>query len=246
MGDVVVEGTVTRTIPRVRRVAIVQSNYIPWKGYFDLIGGVDLFLLYDDMQYTRRDWRNRNKIKTRDGLSWLTIPVQVKGNYYQRIRDIRVADPAWGRDHWETIRHNYAKAPYFGEVAELLQPIYLGSPETWLTDLNRRFLVAIAEYLGITTQIASSADYVLSEGKTERLVDLCLQAGAGEYLSGPSARSYIDETVFEEAGIRLRFMDYAGYPEYPQFFPPFEHGVSVIDLLCHTGPNASRFLLRDR
>src|SRR4051812_8378856 len=107
-----------------KRVAIVQSNYVPWKGYFDLINAVDEFILYDDMQYTRRDWRNRNKIKTPQGPIWITIPLQVKGRYHQRIDEMLVSDPAWAANHWKTLAHNYAAAPCFGEVAEWLQPLY--------------------------------------------------------------------------------------------------------------------------
>src|SRR5438046_4323553 len=95
-----------------RKAAIVQSNYIPWKGYFDLIRRVDEFILYDDVQYTRRDWRNRNLIKTPQGLRWLTIPVEVKGKYYQSIRDTKIADPVWAASHWQTIVHNYGRAPH--------------------------------------------------------------------------------------------------------------------------------------
>jgi hypothetical protein len=236
------EATCTRTRVHPKQIAIVQSNYIPWKGYFDLVRSVDEFILYDDVQYTRRDWRNRNRIKTRAGVHWLTIPVQVKGTYFQRIRDTKVADPGWGQDHWETIRHNYSRAPYFRAVAEMLEPLYLGRPDTWLSEVNRRFLVAISEFLGISTRFSSSSDYAPSDGKSERLIDLCRQAGAVQYLSGPAARAYIDESLFEQSGIRVRYADYAGYEEYPQFFPPFEHSVSIVDLLFHTGTDAVRYM----
>src|SRR5215831_19975209 len=120
----------------MKKAAIVQSNYIPWKGYFDLIAAVDEFILYDDMQYTRRDWRNRNRIKTRNGLAWLTVPVQVKGNYHQRIRDTKLAGWSWAREHWETIRHTYAKAPHFDAMEGTLGSIYQGPVLYWLSDLN--------------------------------------------------------------------------------------------------------------
>lgn len=223
-------------------VAIVQSNYIPWKGYFDLIRSSDEFILYDEVQYTRRDWRNRNLIKTPQGLQWLTIPVQTRGQFEQRVCDVEVSDPAWGRQHWETIRRNYARTPFFELHRERLEPLYYDESLRSLSQINHRFLLAICEMLGIQTRITWSSDYQLVEGRTERLVDLCRQAGATRYLSGPSAQAYLDESLFAEAGIDVVYMDYAGYPEYPQSHPPFEHRVTVLDLLFHTGPEAPRYL----
>jgi hypothetical protein len=228
--------------PVGRRVAILQSNYIPWKGYFDLIHSVDEFILYDDMQYTRRDWRNRNKIKTKDGLLWLTIPVEVKGRYHQKIRETVISDPDWNRHHRRVLATSYAKAPHFRRYAEFFEALYLGCSARLLSEVNYRFLTAVCGLLGIRTRISWSADYELAEGKTERLVSLCRQAGAAEYLSGPAAREYIEPERFAEAGIRLRYMDYSGYPEYPQLFPPFEHGVSVLDLIFNVGPDAPRYM----
>jgi hypothetical protein len=225
-----------------KRVAILQSNYIPWKGYFDLINLVDEFILYDDMQYTRRDWRNRNKIKTANGPQWLTIPVEVKGKYFQKINETIVSDHDWASKHWQTIVHSYAKAPYFREFRDALEKLYNNAAQPLLSDVNYQFLVGICELLGITTRITWSTAYESVDGKTERLVHLCRQAGASDYLSGPAARDYIDETLFADAGIALQFMDYSGYPEYSQLFPPFEHSVSIIDLIFNTGAEARRYM----
>lgn len=225
-----------------RRIAILQSNYIPWKGYFDLINLVDEFILYDDMQFTRRDWRNRNLIKTANGLTWLTIPVKVKGKYIQAIKETEATDSSWRQHHWRSILHNYSKTQYFAEYKDLFEELYLNSAETNLSQINFQFLTAINRLLGITTRVTWSMDYSLVEGKTEKLVALCAQAGATEYVSGPSARDYIDATLFAAAGIELTFMDYSGYPEYQQLYPPFEHGVSIIDLIFNEGPNAKRFM----
>ena len=226
----------------MKRVAIVQSNYIPWKGYFDLVNSVDEFILYDDMQFTRRDWRNRNLIKTPRGLEWLTIPVATKGRYLQKICDTALSDPGWGRAHWATLSHNYAKSPFFAQYREVLEPLYHEAAPR-LSETNFRFISAICGILGITTRISWSMDYrPLKEGKTERLVDLCLQAGATHYLSGPAARDYIDPAAFAAAGIALSYFDYSGYPEYPQQWGRFEHGVTVLDLLFNTGPQARQFM----
>jgi hypothetical protein len=229
-----------------KTVVIVQSNYIPWKGYFDLLNWADEFIVFDDMQYTRRDWRNRNRIKTARGPLWLTIPVQVKGRYHQRIDETKVADPGWGCVHWETIQHSYARAAHFADYKPLFEELYLGLREEYLSRINYRFLTAVAGLLGIRTPITWSRDYRPGEGKTERLVSLCQQAGATEYLSGPAARAYADEDQFRAAGIALRYADYTGYPEYPQLYPPFDHHVSVLDLLFNVGPAAADYLLSTR
>jgi len=226
----------------MKRVAIVQSNYIPWKGYFDMIAAVDEFILYDDMQYTRRDWRNRNQIKTPQGVQWLTVPVEVKGKYHQTIRETRIQGTTWAADHWKALVQNYRRAAHFEEIACWLEPLYADCREQELSQLNRRFIEAICGYLGIRTRITNSWDYELAEGKTERLANLCDQAGATEYISGPAARDYIDPTVFERARIALTWFDYAGYPEYPQLWGPFTHGVTVLDLLFNCGPQAAHYV----
>ena len=226
----------------MKKIAAVQSNYIPWKGYFDLIAAVDEFILYDDMQYTRRDWRNRNRIKTEDGVRWLSVPVQVKGKYYQRIRDTRIDGTAWSSDHWQSLVHNYRRALHFEEIADWLKPLYLTESYTYLSELNRRFIEAVCGYLGIRTKISNSWEYTLVEGKTERLADLCRQAAGTEYVSGPAAKDYMDESVFAERGIKLTWFDYDGYPEYPQLWGEFTHHVTVLDLLFNCGREAPRYM----
>ncbi|HEV8472265.1 MAG TPA: WbqC family protein [Methylomirabilota bacterium] len=226
-----------------RTVAIVQSNYIPWKGYFDLIRSSDEFIFFDDVQYTRRDWRNRNRIKTKDGLLWLSIPVQSKGRYHDAISDMVVSDPDWARRHWKTITTNYARALHFKDYADLFAPLYLNSTETYLVDINFNFIQTICGILGISTKLSKCSDYELVCGRTERIVHLCRQARADRYLSGPSARSYLDSSLFAAAGIELVFVDYSGYPEYPQLYQPFEHNVSIIDLIFNQGSAATHFML---
>jgi len=226
-----------------KKVAILQSNYIPWKGYFDLINSVDEFILYDDVQFTRRDWRNRNKIKTPQGIVWLTIPVKVKDRYYQKIKETEVSSTTWAASHWKTLQYNYARAPFFDTYAPTFAEIYDQlAQETLLSRINFTLLKAICGILGIRTQLSWSMDYELVEGKTERLVNLCQQAGGDTYLSGPAAQDYLQPEIFEQAGITLAYYDYSGYPEYPQLFPPFEHSVSILDLLLNVGPDAPRYM----
>jgi hypothetical protein len=226
----------------MKKIAIVQSNYIPWKGYFDMIAAVDEFILYDDMQYTRRDWRNRNQIKTPTGLQWLTIPVKVKGKYHQTIRETEIDGVDWAEKHWKTLAQNYRSAPYFDEVAALVLPLYLRRQHTHLSTVNRAFIEVVCAYLGITTKIGLSSDYTLIDGKTERLANLCMQVGATEYISGPAAKDYIELSLFTERGIKLTWFDYAGYPEYPQLWGRFAHSVTILDLLFNCGKDASRYM----
>lgn len=226
----------------MKKVAILQSNYIPWKGYFDMIAAVDEFILYDDMQYTRRDWRNRNQIKTPQGSKWLTVPVRVKGKYHQKIRETEIDGSSWAESHWQMLFQNYRHAPHFKEIAEWLKPLYLTEPPVVLSQLNRRFIEAICAYLSIKTVISNSWDYQLPEGKTERLAGLCAQAGGDEYISGPSAKDYLDEDVFKGWDIKLTWFDYAGYPEYPQISGEFTHGVTILDMLFNCGKDSSRYM----
>ena len=224
-----------------KRIAIVQSNYIPWKGYFDLIASVDEFILYDDVQYTRRDWRNRNLIKTPTGLTWLTVPVDVKGKYDQTIREARIAG-RWADKHWTTLTHNYGRAACFAEIAALLEPLYLDRDYDLLSDLNETFIAAICGYLGIGTRLSRSSGYELAGDKSERLASLCEQAGASVYISGPAAKTYLDETLFSDRGIAVEWFDYSDYPAYPQLWGAFEHGVSVLDLMFNCGADSTRYM----
>ncbi len=230
-----------------RRTAIVQSSYIPWKGYFDLIASVDAFVLLDEVQYTRRDWRNRNRIKTAAGTRWLTIPVLSTGRYEQRIDETRIADPSWPRSHWSAIEQAYRDAPCFGAVAAELEPLYRSCDAELLSDVNATFLRRLCELLEIDTPISWSTDYETAPDPSRRLLDICLQTGATEYVSGPSARDYLDVGLFERAGVAVSWADYSGYEPYEQPHGAFEHRVSVIDLLVCAGVGESgRRLLKTR
>jgi hypothetical protein len=226
----------------MKRVAIVQSNYIPWKGYFDLIASVDEFILYDDMQFTRRDWRNRNRIKTPHGAQWLTVPVRVKGRYTQTIYETEIDGSQWAEDHWKAMVLNYRRAPFFSEIGAWLEPLFVDRSYTLLSELNKTFIRSICTYIGIKTKIGDSRDYLLAEGKSERLADLCVQAGATIYVSGPAAKDYLDPSCFADRGVGIEWFDYAGYPSYPQLWGDFIHEVSILDLLFNCGKDAKRYM----
>ena len=225
----------------MKRVAIVQSNYIPWKGYFDMINMVGEFILYDDVQYTKHDWRNRNLLKTENGTQWVTIPV-LRKFLSQKISETRAVNNIWRRKHWNSVCHWYSKAPFFNTYKEIFEELYMGSDEVYLSEINYTFIRAVNDILGITTKISRSRDYELIKGdKTERGVHLCKQAGTTEYLSGPAARAYLDESLFEAEGIRVSWMSYEGYPEYHQLFcPPFVHNVSIVDLILNEGAEGAK------
>lgn len=225
----------------MKKIAILQSNYIPWKGYFDIINQVDEFIFYDDVQYTKNDWRNRNKIKTSNGSLWLTIPVRQE-NLSQKINETKVSQHNWAEKHWKSISLNYSKAPFFHLYKDKLEKFYSEVETPLLSEINRSAIELINSFLGINTVLTSSSDYKLIEGKNERLIDLILQAGGTHYLSGPSAKDYIIEDLFKESGIEVSWMNYSGYPEYPQIHPPFEHAVSVVDLILNTGPDAKKYM----
>jgi len=225
-----------------RTAIITQSNYIPWKGYFDNIAAVDLFVVYDDMQYTKRDWRNRNLIKSAEGLIWLTIPVEVKGKYFQKIREVKVADKQWAKLHWDRIKLSYKNAPHFKEMAEWIAPLYLNCDLEYLTDINLSFIQAINQFLGIRTEIRYSSEFKLHEDRNQRLVDICKDADVTGYYSGPAAKAYMDTGLFEQNGISVHYFDYTGYPEYKQLYEGFEHGVTIFDLIFNAGPDTANYM----
>lgn len=230
------------TARATKTVAIVQSSYIPWRGLFDLIASVDEFILLDDVQYTRRDWRNRNRIKTPRGPQWLTIPVQVSGRYTQRICETRVAEKRWPASHWEILRLNYREAPGFDYCRDFVEEAYRTAPGPYLSDINRHFITRVCDRLEIETPITDSRNYGAAGAKTDRLIDLCRKAGASQYVSGPTARAYLDEDRFTSAGLTVSWFRYGPYPEYEQVHPPFEPRVSIVDVLFCVGEQASRFI----
>jgi hypothetical protein len=227
------------------RVAVLQSNYIPWKGYFDIIGSVDLFVFHDDLQYTKLDWRNRNKIKTPKGAEWISIPCGA--SEHRLICNVDLVDSRWQRRHWDLIRLHYSKSPYFGEYRSFFEEIYLGRTWTNLSELNQHVIQGVSkELLYLSTRFDDSRNYCLTSTKANRVLELLKRVGASVYLSGPAAKSYLTDSMLAVEDIQLEWMSYEGYPTYSQLYPPFEHAVSIIDLIFNTGPYAASYMLAKR
>lgn len=223
-----------------KTVAVIQSNYIPWKGYFDIIHDVDLFIFYDDVQFTRQDWRSRNQIKTPYGLKWLSIPVGTKID--KLINEVILPNTTWRESHLSLITQSYSKTPFFQYYKELLDYIYKNK-WTMLSEFNQSVIKYISQsVLGIKTEFLSS-EVLHAEGKKQdRLMDVLKKVGATTYVSGPAAKDYIDELRFQENNINLIYKNYDHYPEYKQVYPPFTHYVSILDLLFHVGPDAPYYI----
>ena len=198
----------------MKSIAILQSNYIPWKGYFDLAASVDEFVILDSVQYTKNDWRNRNRIRSGQGPAWLTIPVRTAGRFGQQIAEARIADRGWARRHWRSIAQNYSHMPGFRpRAAELEEAYNRASAESHLSAVNRIFIRLVCGWLGIGTPITSSERYPDQSGRVERLIAICRAAGAERYVTGPRAAAYLDAKRFADAGVRVDYFNYSAYPE---------------------------------
>lgn len=223
---------------------ILQPSYIPWRGYFDQIRRAELFIFYDNVQYDKHGWRNRNQIKTAKGKQWLTIPVHSKGvTEGVAIRDVQIDWRSnWPEKHLKALKSSYGKAPYFKDYLPMLEWMY-ARQDTCIADFTIETSVRLARELGLQhTRFMRSSELTGIDGqRTDRLIQILRRVGADHYISGPSARDYIEAEKFERAGIQLEYMTYQ-YPEYPQLHPPFDPYVSVLDLLFMTGKDALQFI----
>lgn len=227
-----------------KRCGIIQSNYIPWKGYFDIIAAVDEFVILDIVQYTRQDWRNRNVIARPGGYRWLTIPVSCPNRMNTPINTVRVADGRWAARHAQILRDNYKNAACFDHASEALAPLFAEAGALGLlSDINETLIRRICGLLGIRTPIRRAEEFgPFPTDRNDRLIHICKAVSADRYLSGPAARSYIDIDRFNAAGVAVEFVDYDGYPAYPQLGGKFNHHVSIVDLIFNTGEGAPRFM----
>lgn len=230
----------------VRTVAVLQSNYIPWRGYFGILAACDVFIILDSVQSTKNDWRNRNRIRTANGECWLTIPVHHSSAL--RIREVRVAGAKWAETHWRTIMQAYRKAPFYAELHLGLECLYQQAREMrHLSEINRLFIDWVAAYLQVNTKIVAAKDLIAEDlmdrmNPTERIVALCKSVCADRYVSGPSARSYIDAECFRAANVSVAYANYSRLGPYVQLRTPFVSEVSILDTLLMNGKSAAQLL----
>jgi len=218
----------------MKTVAILQPSYLPWLGYFDQIRRADVFVLYDDVQYDKHGWRNRNRIKTPQGPHWLTVPVRASGLDKPLNRDVQIDNRLpWARKQLGTIRQFYAKAPYLGTY---LPPLEAALNQKWhlLLDLDRALLDLCCAWLQIPSPTTLSSQLNIEGGQTERLVRICQHFQATHYLSGNAAQSYLDVAIFAAAGIEVVWQNYQ-HPVYSQLHGEYCSHLSVLDLLFNCG-----------
>lgn len=228
----------------MRKVAILQPNYLPWKGVFDMIHQVDVFVFYDDVQYTRQDWRNRNMIQTQSGPIWVTVPVNYQ--FHSLIKDVAISDTQeWQKKHYYAFKTNYGRAPYFKEYEWLLDELYLKRKWKWISELDIFSTKLICDVLGIKKEFVLSSELELRGTADDRVLDVVKKLKGDHYLSGPAAKSYISNEKFAQNGIALEYIKYE-YPEYKQVFEPFCHGVTILDLIFNCGKDAPRYIWGDR
>jgi len=217
-----------------KTVVILQSNYIPWKGYFDLINDADIFVFYDEVKYTKNDWRNRNILNPKGGKHWITIPIS-KESVNGKISEVVLPDSSWQEKHYKIIFNSYSRAPFFSQISEFISDVYLGQQWPSLSALNHHIIKEVSRMLGIKTEFRNSSEFNLQGNRLERLINILKELNATRYISGPSAKSYIGDQsmLFEKANIQLEYKEYDEYPVYKQFGAPFLNGVSIFDLLSH-------------
>lgn len=221
------------------RLVILQPFYLPYSGVFEQVRHADKWVIYDDVQFVRRNWQSRNKIKTQNGTRWLTVPVQHDRG--QAIVDAEIADQHWRDEHWSAIHHAYARAPHHAWVEENLRAFY---ERDWshLAELNVETFMTLCDMVEVGAEFIRSSEHHLPGSGTERILNYCLELGASNYLSGPSARNYLDEESFADRGIELEYFDFE-HPTYSQLHGEFVPYLSVIDLLANEGPRSGEVLV---
>lgn len=226
----------------MKKIAILQSNYIPWKGVFDMINMVDTFIFFEDVDYTKRDWRSRNKIITPEGELWLTVPVQ-KAERGTKIKDIKISQEVdWQKKHYTTLHNNFVKAPFFKEYEHLLHDFYIDHHWTMLSEMNIYMTQYIASLLGIKTEFLNSKNIPSNGSKDDKLIEICKCVGATHYLSGPAAKDYIHPEKFASNNLGLSYICYDAYPPYKQLHGEYNPYVTVLDVLFNCGKSSPEYI----
>lgn len=216
------------------KAVILQSNYIPWKGYFDLIHDADVFVFYDCVKYTKNDWRNRNKIVTPNGVQWLTIPISSKATHLM-IDEVKIENNFWQEKHFKTLYYAYKSAPYFHQLEELITDYLIEKKWNYLSELNQYLIKKIAHKLSISTEFRNAMEFKLNGDRVDKLISILNELNATTYISGPSAKDYLTgkEYLFKENNIELIYKNYPSYLPYKQFSDNFENYVSIVDMIAH-------------
>lgn len=228
------------------KVAILQSNYIPWKGYFDLIRDSDIFVFYDEVKYTKNDWRNRNVIYTKNGRQWITIPI-AKDAVKQKISEVTIDNPSWQELHFKTLYYGYKATPQFHQLEKLMEEFYHEKQWRTLSTLNQYTIERISRLIGFETKFIDSSQLILEGDRVMRLINILKQVGATVYYSGRAAQGYLTghEHLFADNNIKLVYKDYPDYPAYPQLAEPFEQYVSIMDMIAHIPFDRMKHFIHD-
>lgn len=230
------------------KVAISQPTYLPWLGYLDLIDQADAFVFLDTVQFEKRSWQQRNRIKRREGLSLLTVPVKVKGRFEQKIEDVEISSRHFVRKHLRSLETNYRRAPFFGKYFPVVAKILETQANTGgLAELNIRLIEWVCNALGVKTLLLRSSQTKHEGSRSELLLSLCGALGADCYISSSGSAQYLlrDSPRFAVAGIEVFFQQYE-HPRYRQQFPPFISHASVIDLLFNEGERSLEIIRSGR
>lgn len=223
------------------KVAISQSNYIPWAGYFGLVAQCDVFVFLDDVQFTSRDWRSRNRIKTARGLKWLSIPVGDSRS--RRICDVELPDNDWRRSHRSSIIEAYKGSRNFEFGLDLVDKIFSELAIDTLSNFNQNLIKYIAvEIIGIKCKFLDSREIVQSGVGSDRILSICNSLSTDQYISGPSAASYLNFEDFSSSGIELAFADYSKMRKYEQQHGDYEPKVSIVDMIFNVKSDLSEFI----
>lgn len=224
------------------KLAILQPSYIPWIGYFEQIVNVDIFVFYDDVQYTKNDWRNRNKIKTLDGSSWLSIPI--KSSTSKKINEVLIDDTKnWQTKHLKSLKQYYSKSKYFEDIYPLLEK-NINSDINSISTLSIDIIKDIVKYLKIDTKFYLSSDLDIGGDKNNRLINICKHFNASSYYTGLAAKDYIDEELFKKNNIELVYQEYK-HPSYEQLHGDFLPYLSIIDLLFNHGRDSKKIITKE-
>lgn len=225
-------------------MAIQQPEHAPWVGFFNKIMQCDLFLLLDNVQFKRRYYENRNKVKTKDGTLWVMVPVESKSKRKQKINEVRIQENLrWKNKYIGTLEFAYRKSPFWGDVEALIVPVLL-KKHINLLSLNEEIILKVCNYLGVATHIELASRYKKNNHTgSELILELCKATTASTYISGPDGKNYLDSTKFEQANINIVYHHFI-HPAYSQLNGEFVSHQSVIDLIANHGP-ASASIIRE-